>query len=117
MKTDLLPRPGAHLIQTVPKLSQDDVTLSGGSFVHGEVLAEIDGIHTKLDANPDATVANKAVGVCFSRVDATEADMPGLAHTRLAAMDGAHLVWPEGATQAQIDAWTAELESQHIIVR
>jgi hypothetical protein len=115
--TTLLPRPGAHLIQTVPKLSQDDVVLSGGQFVHGEVLGEIDGIHTKLNADPEGTTAIEAVGICFSRVDATDQDQPGLAHTRLTAVSESHLVWPDGATEAQKAAWLDELAARHIIAR
>ena len=117
MKTTLLNRPGAHLLQTVPNLSQDGVMFSGGAFVHAEVLGEIGGIYTKLDPEPDATEANEAVAVSFSRVDATENDMPGLAHCRLTAVRAEYLVWPERATDEQKAAWIKQLEARHIIAR
>lgn len=113
----LLQRPGAHLIQTIPKLSQDDVTLSMGKFVAGEVLGEIDGTYTKLDATAEATEANVAVAVCSNYYDATDADVQGLAVTRLAAVDAGKLTWPEAATEQQKADWTAELATRHIIAR
>ena len=115
--TKLLQRPGAHLIQTIPKLSQEEITLSGGSFVPGEVLGEVGGIYTKLDPAAEATEANVAVGVCANYYDATKGDVSGLADVRLAAVQGDKLTWPETATAQQIAEWTDELEANFVIVR
>lgn len=115
--TTLSKRPSAHLIQSIPKMSMDEITLAGGKFTYGEVLGMTNDKHTKLDANESATESNVALGICFSDVDATTEDKPGLAHKRLTTVAADKLIWPETATDAQKAAWTEELEANFIIVR
>lgn len=112
-------RLSAHLINEIPGLSKDNIILTGGSFVTGEVLGmNAAGTHfVKLDLDDTATDGAKAKGVLFGAVDASVADQPGLAHTRVCSVLADYLVWPDGITESRKDEFIAELVEQIIIPR
>lgn len=117
-KSTLAARKSAHVFGEVSHLSKDEVTIAAGSLVNATVLGQKDdGTFIALDIAGGATEATAAAGVLFGNVDASIAPAPGLAHTRLAAVDGAKLVWPDGITTPAKAAAIAELKALHIIVR
>ncbi|MCF1457753.1 MAG: head decoration protein [Shewanella sp.] len=110
-------RKSLHLISEVKGVSMDNVTLSGGSFVSAEVLGQdADGKFIKLNLD-DAAAGGTAKGVLFGAVDASVADAPGLAHTRVCAVRADKLVWPEGITDERKAALIDDLVAAHIIPR
>ena len=58
-----------------------------------------------------------AAGVLFAEVDATDADANAVAHVRDCEVDGNLLVYPDGASQNDIDTINAQLADLGIIVR
>jgi hypothetical protein len=114
-------RVSAHLISEMKGVSKDNIVLTGGNFVTGEVLGiNADGtkyVKLDLDAGGTATFGTEAKGVLFGNVDATEEDKNGLAHTRICAVRADKLVWPEGATDEQKAQFIAELVALNVIVR
>lgn len=92
------------------KLSREAITLTGGSYPAGQVLAKLaNGKYTAYDAAGDAP-EDTAVAVLFASVDASTADASGIAIVRLAEVDASLLV------DADADA-LADLATKHIIAR
>ena len=115
-KSTLAERKSAHVFGEVSHLSKDEVTIAAGSLVNATVLGQKDdGTFIALDIAGGATEA--AAGVLFGNIDASAAPAPGLAHTRLTAVDGSKLVWPDGITAPPKAAALEELKALHIIVR
>ncbi len=112
-------RQSAHLISEMKGVSKDNITLSGGSFVFGEVLglSEDGATHIKLSLDSEATEGTEAVGVSFVTVDASEEDQPGLAHTRICAVRADKLVWPTDTTDTQKAAFITQLVERGVIPR
>lgn len=111
------PRPSAHVLQDIERLSKDQVTLSGGNFVSAEVVGRNEnGLVTKLSLD-DAVAEGAAVGVIYGYFDASEDDVPGIMHARLTAVLESKLVWPDGITPVQKTGFLAQLAANHIIAR
>lgn len=111
------PRPSAHILQDIERLSKDQVTLSGDNFVSGEVVGiNENSLVTKLSLD-DAVAEGAAVGVIYGYFDASEKDVPGIMHARLTAVLESKLVWPDGITPEQKAGFLAQLAAKHIIAR
>ena len=95
------------------------VASGAGKLAPGTVLGKITtgGKYTGL--TPAATNGSQnAAGILWEGVDASAIDAPGVVVLRGPALVNQHeLVWPDGATEAQITAATTALASLGIILR
>ena len=101
--------------------TRETVTIASGAgkLEPGTVLGKITtgGKFTKL--TPAATNGSQnAAGILWAGVDATAADAPGVVILRGPALVNRHeIIWPEGASEAQITAATTALGALGIILR
>jgi hypothetical protein len=101
--------------------TRETVTLASGAgnLAPGSVLGKITtgGKYTGLA--PAATNGSQnAAGILWGAVDATDADAPGVVLVRGPAIVNRHeIIWPEGATEAQIATATTALAALGIILR
>jgi len=101
--------------------TRETVTIASGAgkLEPGVVLGKITtgGKYTVL--TPGASNGSQnAAGILWAGVDATDADAPGVVILRGPAIVNRHeIVWPEGATEAQITAATTALAALGIILR
>ena len=101
--------------------TRDTVTVASGAgkLEPGTVLGKITtgGKFTALA--PAATNGSQtAAGILWAGVDASAADTPGVVLLRGPAIVNRHeIVWPEGATEAQITAATTALAALGLILR
>ena len=101
--------------------TRETVTIASGAgkLEHGTVLGKITtgGKFTKL--TPAATNGSQnAAGILWAGVDASAADSPGVVVLRGPALVNRHeIIWPEGASEAQITAATTALGALGIILR
>lgn len=101
--------------------TRETVTIASGAgkLEPGTVLGKITtgGKFTKLA--PAATNGSQnAAGILWAGVDASAADSPGVVVLRGPALVNRHeIIWPEGATEAQITAATTALGALGIILR
>ena len=101
--------------------TRETVTIASGAgrLEPGTVLGKITtgGKFTKL--TPAATNGSQnAAGILWAGVDASAADSPGVVVLRGPALVNRHeIIWPEGATEAQITAATTALGALGIILR
>ncbi|UYP69614.1 head decoration protein [Thalassobacter stenotrophicus] len=101
--------------------TRETATISSGAGMlePGTVLGKITtgGKYTVL--TPGATNGSQnAAGILWAGVDASAADAPGVVVLRGPAIVNRHeLVWPDGATEAQITAATTALAALGIILR
>ena len=114
--------PGGFLTWEVLRdFTRDTVTLASGAgkLAPGTVLGKITtgGKFTVL--TPGATNGSQnAAGLLWDGVDATDADTLGVVILRGPAIVNRHeIVWPEGATEAQITTATTALAALGIILR
>jgi hypothetical protein len=95
------------------------VASGAGKLEPGTVLGKITtgGKYTGLA--PSATNGSQnPAGILWAGVDASSADAPGVVVLRGPAIVNSHeIVWPEGATEAQITAATTALAALGIILR
>ena len=113
---------GGFLIWEVLRdYTRETITLASGAgkLAPGTVLGRITtgGKYTLL--TPGATNGSQnAAGILWADVDATDADAPGVVILRGPAIANRHeLVWPDGATEAQITTATTALAALGIILR
>ena len=113
---------GGFLIwETLRDYTRETITLASGAgkLAPGTVLGRITtgGKYTGLA--PAATNGSQnAAGILWADVDATDADAPGVVILRGPAIANRHeLVWPDGATEAQITTATTTLAALGIILR
>ena len=101
--------------------TRETITIASGvgKLEPGTVLGKITtgGKYTGLA--PAATNGSQnAAGILWAGVDASAADAPGVVVMRGPALVNQHeLVWPDGATEAQITAATTALAALGIILR
>ena len=101
--------------------TRETVTLASGAgkLAPGTVLGKITtgGKYTGL--TPAATNGSQnAAGILWGPVDATDADASGVVLVRGPAIANRHeLIWPNGATEAQITTATTALATLGIILR
>ncbi|POR52762.1 bacteriophage lambda head decoration protein D [Paraburkholderia eburnea] len=96
------------------------ITIGSTPFVAGdEFSVEVEAIAgAYVPLNPTASDGSQtAVGIAFGFTDATLNDVPGTVVTRECEVNGSELLWPSGATAAQIAAATAQLTALGIITR
>lgn len=95
------------------------IASGAGKLAPGTVLGKITtgGKYTGLA--PAATNGSQnAAGILWAAVDATDADAPGVVILRGPAIANRHeIIWPEGATEAQITTATTALAALGIILR
>ena len=101
--------------------TRETVTLASGAgkLAPGTVLGKITtgGKYTGL-APTASNGSQNAAGILWGMADATDADAPGVAVIRGPAIVNRHeIVWPEGATEAQITTATTALAALGIILR
>jgi hypothetical protein len=113
---------GGFLVwETSRDYTRETVTIASGAgkLEPGTVLGKITtgGKYTGLA--PAATNGSQnAVGILWAGVDASAVDAPGVVVLRGPALVNQHeLVWPDGATEAQITAATTSLAALGIILR
>ena len=113
---------GGFLIWEVLRdYTRETVTIASGAgkLAPGTVLGKITtgGKYTALA--PGATNGSQnAAGILWGPVDATDADAPGVVLVRGPAIANRHeIIWPEGATEAQITTATTALAALGIILR
>jgi hypothetical protein len=116
------PHPGGFLIWEVLRdYTRETVTLASGAgkLAPGTVLGRITtgGKYTVL--TPGASNGSQtAAGLLWGKADATDADAPGVVLVRGPALVNRHeIVWPAGATEAQITAATTALAALGILLR
>lgn len=110
---------GIHVISEANgNLSREQITVDTGVLEVGTVLGKItaSGKYVQVDLGASDGSEN-AAGVLWDAVDATDADVEAAAHVREAEVLGSELVYPDGATQNDIDAINAALATLNIIVR
>ncbi|UYP69698.1 head decoration protein [Thalassobacter stenotrophicus] len=101
--------------------TRETITIASGAgkLEPGTVLGKITtgGKYTGLA--PAATNGSQnATGILWAGVDASAADAPGVVVLRGPAIVNRHeIIWPEGATEAQITAATTALAALGIILR
>ncbi|CAB3783264.1 hypothetical protein LMG28688_01612 [Paraburkholderia caffeinitolerans] len=102
--------------------NQIALTITAGAtpFVAGDEFSiqveAINGVFVPL--NPSASDGSQsAAGIAFGFTDATLNDVPGTVVTRECEVNGSELIWPSGATAAQIATATAQLTALGIITR
>ena len=101
--------------------TRETVTLvsGAGKLAPGTVLGRITtgGKYTIL--TPGASNGSQnAAGILWGPVNATDADAPGVVILRGPAIVNRHeIIWPEGATEAQITTATTALAALGIILR
>ena len=101
--------------------TRETVTIASGAgkLEPGTVLGKVTtgGKFTKL--TPAATNGSQnAAGILWAGVDASAADSPGVVVLRGPALVNRHeIIWPEGASEAQITAATTALGALGIILR
>ena len=111
-----LPNAGHYIKSEVGSISRDKVTFSGGKFMAGEVYAVVAGKAVKLDFADDAG-AELAKGICYAYVDASAADVGGVATTRLTEVNLNGLTLPTGYTPPNLASAVSELAKTNIVVR
>jgi hypothetical protein len=114
--------PGGFLVWEVLRdYTRETVILASGTgtLVPGTVLGKITtgGKYTGLA--PAATNGSQnPAGILWGPADATSADAPGVVILRGPAIaNRTELVWPEGATEAEISAATTALSALGILLR
>jgi hypothetical protein len=113
---------GGFLIWEVLRdYTRETVTIASGAgkLEPGTVLSKITtgGKFTKL--TPAATNGSQnAAGILWAGVDASAADAPGVVILRGPALVNRHeIIWPEGASEAQITAASTALGALGVILR
>ena len=101
--------------------TRETVTIASGAgkLEPGTVLGRITTGGKYTSFAPSASNGSQnASGILWDSVDASAADAPGVVLLRGPAIANRHdLVWPDGATEAQITAATTALASIGIILR
>lgn len=101
--------------------TRETVTIASGAgkLEPGAVLGRITTGGKYTSFAPGASNGSQnASGILWDSVDASAADAPGVVLLRGPAITNRHdLVWPDGATEAQITTATTALASIGIILR
>lgn len=113
---------GGFLVwEVLREYTRETVTLASGAgkLEPGMVLGKITNGGKFTTLAPAATNGSQsAAGILWAGVDASTADAPSVVLLRGPAIVNRHdVVWPEGATEAQITAATTALASLGIVLR
>lgn len=116
------PHSGGFIVwETLRDYTRETVTLASGAgkLAPGTVLGKITtgGKFTQL-APAASNGSQNAAGILWGKADATAADAPGVALVRGPALVNRYeVIWPDGATEAQITTATTALAALGIILR
>ena len=100
-------------------ISRETITvLSGENLEAGAVLGKITASGKYKELDPAAGDGSEAAaGLLYDAVDATAADAEGVAIVRLAEVNAAEIVWPDGITGGEKTTALGELAALDIIAR
>jgi hypothetical protein len=100
-------------------ISRETITvLSGEALEAAAVLGRVTASGKYKALDPAALDGSEAAaGILYGAVDASAADAEGVAIVRLAEVNAAELVWPDGITGGQKTTAVGQLASQNIIAR
>ena len=100
-------------------ISRETITvLSGETLEAGAVLGKVTASAKYKALDPAAADGSEAAaGILYDRVDASAADAEGVAIVRLAEVNAAELVWPDGTTGPEQTTALGELAALTIIAR
>lgn len=101
------------------KISRETITvLSGETLQAGAVLGKVTASGKYKALDPAAVDGSEAAaGVLYDAVDASAADAEGVAIVRLAEVNAAELVWPDGIIVPEQTTALGELAALNIIAR
>ena len=101
------------------RISRETITvLSGETLEAGAVLGKVTASGKCKAIDPAAVDGSEvAAGILYDAVDASAADAEGVAIMRLAEVNAAELVWPEGITGGEQTTALGELAALNIIAR
>ena len=101
------------------KISRETITvLSGQTLQPGAVLGKVTASGKYKVLDPAASDGSEvAAGILYDAVDASTADAEGVAIVRLAEVNAAELVWPDGITGGEQTTALGELAALTIIAR
>lgn len=112
-------RAGAHILHELsPQLSRENITLTGGNYVAGTVLAKVTATGKYKQLAPAAADGTQtAVMILFDGVDASGGDKPGIGHDFGVVVKDSDLTWPAGITAPQKASAIASLRAQGVKVK
>jgi hypothetical protein len=101
------------------KISRETITVvSGETLEAGAVLGKITASGKYKALDPAAVDGSEAAAaILYDAVDASVADAEGVAIARLAEVNAAELVWPDGITGGEKTTALGELAALNIISR
>jgi len=101
------------------RISRESITvLSGQTLEAAAVLGKVTASGKYKVLDPAAVDGSEvATGILYDAVDASAADAEGVAVVRLAEVNAAELVWPEGITGGEQTTALGELAALTIIAR
>ena len=121
MLTEGKPAGGFLVWEVLRDYTRETVTIASGAgkLEPGTVLGKITAGGKYTTLAPAATNGSQnAAGILWDTVDASTSDAPGVIMLRGPAIVNRHeIIWPEGATEAQITAATSALATIGIILR
>lgn len=99
-------------------LSREEVTITGGSFVAGQVLGKVTASGKYTDHDPAAVDGSEnAVAILYDAVDASSADQDGVVIIRNAEVNNLLLTWKTGIAANDKAAGVTNLALTNVIVR
>jgi hypothetical protein len=101
------------------RISREIVTvLSGETLQAAAVLGKVTASSKYKVLDPAAVDGSEvAAGILYDAVDASAADAEGVAIVRMAEVNAAELVWPDGITAPEQTTALGELATLNIIAR
>ena len=92
-------------------ISRESITVLSGEILEaGAVLGKVTASGKYKALDPAATDGSQvAVGILYDAVDASAADAEGVAIVRIAEVNAAELVWPDGITPTEQTTALAQL--------
>jgi Bacteriophage lambda head decoration protein D len=101
------------------RISREIITvLSGETLQAATVLGKVTASAKYKALDPAAADGSEvAAGILYDAVDASAADAEGVAIVRLAEVNAAELVWPDGITGGEQTTALGELAALSIIAR
>jgi hypothetical protein len=101
------------------RISRETITvLSGQTLQAAAVLGKVTASGKYKALDPAAVDGSEAAaGILYDGVDASAADAEGVAIVRLAEINAAELVWPDGTTGPEQTTALGELAALSVIAR
>ncbi|WP_412057106.1 head decoration protein [Bartonella sp. DGB2] len=113
------PLTGAYLLEDFYNLSREKVVFAQGYLIQaGQVLGKITetGKYAPLDFS--ATDGREtAYAISYDTVDTTDEEQVAVITARLSAAKIDYILWPETATDQQIETARLALQAHHIVLR